>query len=205
MICKTCNIEKKECEFYFHSVHNTYTHSCKQCTNEKRKEKYKAKRGDKFDYTRSTNKRKKCSKCEQVLELNRENFPYANNSYYKICRNCSNIKRIAPRINIPEIKAEIQPPQKIIYQSRSSDLKKGLVFDLSKEFVENSLEKACTYCGFPSTGLDRIDNTKGHSEDNCVPCCKECNVSRNNSFTQEEMIIIGKAIREVKLKRTLNT
>lgn len=34
----------------------------------------------------------------------------------------------------------------------------------------------CTYCELEvSEGLDRRDNTRGHSSDNVVPCCAVCN------------------------------
>ena len=33
---------------------------------------------------------------------------------------------------------------------------------------------------FVYNGLDRIDNTLPHNYDNCVPCCKECNMSKRN-------------------------
>ena len=34
----------------------------------------------------------------------------------------------------------------------------------------------CFYCGIlPSHGLDRIDNSLGHTQDNVRPCCEKCN------------------------------
>ena len=73
--------------------------------------------------------------------------------------------------------------------------KRGLKWDLSDEKVKELISKPCYYCGtlpsshslnftrkfngdFPSNGLDRIDNTKGYSEDNVVPCCKLCNQAK---------------------------
>jgi hypothetical protein len=38
------------------------------------------------------------------------------------------------------------------------------------------MQEPCYYCGIPdSCGLDRRDNTRGHSKDNVVPCCEKCN------------------------------
>jgi len=38
------------------------------------------------------------------------------------------------------------------------------------------MRQDCYYCSAPSShGLDRRDNTKGHSKDNVVPCCEKCN------------------------------
>lgn len=52
-----------------------------------------------------------------------------------------------------------------------------------------------------SYNLDRTDNSEGYTKDNCVVCCKECNNAKNNFFTYDEMIIIGRAIKEVRQKR----
>ena len=49
--------------------------------------------------------------------------------------------------------------------------------------------------------LRRIDNTKGHTKENCVPCCIECNIARGNNFTYEEMKRLGKTIKEIKTLR----
>jgi hypothetical protein len=35
-------------------------------------------------------------------------------------------------------------------------------------------------CRFVYNGLDRVNNDLPHSKDNCVPCCKECNLSKRN-------------------------
>ena len=49
--------------------------------------------------------------------------------------------------------------------------------------------------------IDRIDNNKGHEINNVVPCCYECNVARGNNFSFEEMKLLGKTIKLIKLKR----
>lgn len=83
------------------------------------------------------------------------------------------------------------------------DVKKGLEFDISKDYmIDIMLHGHCHYCGTTKKlGLDRIDNTKGHTMDNVVPCCYECNVVRNNSFTIDEMQLLGKTIRQIRLNR----
>lgn len=68
--------------------------------------------------------------------------------------------------------------------------------------INNIISKPCVYCGDTyRIGADRIDNTKGHTKDNVVPCCYECNCARNSNFSFEEMKIIGKAISNVKSLR----
>lgn len=49
--------------------------------------------------------------------------------------------------------------------------------------------------------IDRKDSEKGYSKENCVVCCKICNWSKNNLFTHEEFIEIGKAIKLVLSRR----
>lgn len=53
---------------------------------------------------------------------------------------------------------------------------------LSEEWIiSNILTKTCHYCGetdWMKLGCDRIDNSKPHTQDNCVPCCFECNRKR---------------------------
>jgi len=81
------------------------------------------------------------------------------------------------------------------------DKKKGLENNITQHDILKILDTPCTYCGFPSTGFDRINNNLGHILENCVPCCRECNTARMDNFTYEEMKVLGKAIREVKLLR----
>jgi len=74
-----------------------------------------------------------------------------------------------------------------------------------EEFCEMS-QLNCYYCGaepsnemkyikrkmdegkedsFIYNGLDRFDNSKPHTKENCVPCCKYCNISKNNLTAKE--------------------
>lgn len=50
-------------------------------------------------------------------------------------------------------------------------------------------------------GADRIDNTKGHTIENLLPCCGRCNGVRGNRWTVEVMReILGPAIIEADTK-----
>lgn len=86
---------------------------------------------------------------------------------------------------------------------KKADSKRGFVTDLTKHDILSVKSEFCVYCGFPATGFDRVDNSRGHTKDNCVPCCLECNVARMDNFSFEEMKIIGEAIREVKSGRVI--
>lgn len=72
-------------------------------------------------------------------------------------------------------------------------------FNLDRDwFVKNILKSQCIYCGSKEKlGCDRIDNSKGHTYDNVVPCCYICNCARNNNFSFDEMKILGKTIKKI--------
>lgn len=93
---------------------------------------------------------------------------------------------------------------KMLSSYRIIDQKNGYeLCDMSIDWMlENIISKPCHYCGDTRRiGCDRIDNTKGHTKDNVVPCCIECNSARNNYFTYDEMRRLGKTIAEIKKAR----
>lgn len=52
---------------------------------------------------------------------------------------------------------------------------------LSAEWIVNNIfsGQVCTHCGesdWRKLGVNRIDNSKPHTPDNCEPCCYRCNV-----------------------------
>lgn len=64
-----------------------------------------------------------------------------------------------------------------------------------KEMIE--LQPHCFYCGetdFLKLGLDRIDNSKPHTIDNCVVCCLDCNNHRQKIPFKEFCIKKGVTI-----------
>lgn len=56
----------------------------------------------------------------------------------------------------------------------SNRMKKGTI---SKDWFDK--------CWWTYNGLDRIDSSKPHTEDNIVPCCKFCNQAKNDMTTEE--------------------
>jgi len=96
--------------------------------------------------------------------------------------------------------------KKLLKSYRQRDAKNGYEFNLTEDWVkENITGKPCYYCGISESqeGVERLDNDKGHTTDNCVPCCRVCNVVRSNIFTVEEMKEIGKVIFKLKQKREI--
>lgn len=83
--------------------------------------------------------------------------------------------------------------------------KRNYKFEITKEDFKNLIYRNCHYCNSePSnyfyiksknrqtyenlvyySGIDRIDNNKGYIINNCVPCCKICNIMKS-SLSQKE-------------------
>ena len=82
---------------------------------------------------------------------------------------------------------------------RSSDRKTGRDNDLTHEFIAAEIEKGCRYCGESKIRmtLDRIDNDKGHTQDNVVPACIRCNYTRKN-MPYEAWLVVAKGMREAR-------
>lgn len=74
--------------------------------------------------------------------------------------------------------------------------KRSLEYTLTNEEFENLTKQNCYYCGNPPlrerkngeyangsyiyNGIDRVDNSKGYTLDNCVSCCFECNMRKKS-------------------------
>lgn len=79
---------------------------------------------------------------------------------------------------------------------RHNAKKRGRDFLLTREEFTAVTQQPCLYCGaLPSqqslcnarehtrytyNGLDRVDNGKGYTPDNVVPCCKTCNLMKRD-------------------------
>ena len=68
-------------------------------------------------------------------------------------------------------------------------------------------DKPCYYCGgkLPETsrGLDRVDNSKGYTLDNVLPCCGGCNTLRSDVLSVEETKEVVKLLKQLRSKEDL--
>jgi hypothetical protein len=68
---------------------------------------------------------------------------------------------------------------------------RNLIFDLTEQEFTNITTSPCSYCGAPPSprsisegrfylcnGIDRVDNARGYTTDNVVPCCSACNTAK---------------------------
>ena len=86
---------------------------------------------------------------------------------------------------------------------------RGMMTMSYEEFLVFTAVPECHYCGVAIvwnqhniTGrvtcrynLDRKDNEVGYTKENCVVCCKECNIVKGDRFTYEQFLQIGAVIR----------
>jgi hypothetical protein len=76
----------------------------------------------------------------------------------------------------------------------------GRVWEIPIEKFKELVVKDCFYCGVPPAnvwrekrsnfkynGLDRVDNSKGYTLDNVVPCCGHCNMTKRER-TMEQFV-----------------
>lgn len=53
---------------------------------------------------------------------------------------------------------------------------RNIPFNLTLEQINDLCSKPCFYCNKERClGIDRLNNSKEYSIDNCVPCCGSCN------------------------------
>lgn len=81
------------------------------------------------------------------------------------------------------------------YYYKASAKKRNLEFALNKEQFFNLTQKNCHYCAAPPSnkmsdkncngefiynGIDRVDNNLGYFIENCIACCKTCNIAKRD-------------------------
>jgi len=94
----------------------------------------------------------------------------------------------------------------------SNARKRNISFDISFEQFLDLAKQNCYYCGsapsnkyssranngdFIYQGIDRKDNTKGYTVENCVSCCKICNRAKDTMTYQEFIEWINKVHKKV--------
>lgn len=78
-------------------------------------------------------------------------------------------------------------------QYRNGSRVRSLSFLLSKEEFSSLVTGNCFYCGKPPSaleayssipgffnGIDRVDSSLGYFKENCVPCCRTCNIAKSD-------------------------
>ena len=92
----------------------------------------------------------------------------------------------------------------IFNQYRTTARNRGLIFELDWESMREIILQPCFYCNeskvnsykirgresegeFLYNGIDRVDNLKGYTKENSVPCCRMCNFMKRD-FNQDDFL-----------------
>jgi hypothetical protein len=118
-------------------------------------------------------------------ELYHDEEKEKNIRYCDIERGCMNV--------VVEGKAScnmcLADPHKKYSSYVSGSNKRGYKMELTKEQFTELIKTPCYYCDYyvenSTIGVDRYDNTKDYTIENCVPCCKWCNRMKLNQPTEE--------------------
>ncbi len=132
---------------------------------------------------------------QQILKKNRKNYQ-TNKEKWKATRELYYIKNKSFCRNLQkDYYYSLEGRAKhLLHSYRSNDIKyKRGDCTLDEDFIINNIfSKPCIYCGeteWKKLGCDRIDNSKPHTPDNVVPCCKKCNLERQK---QEQSLFLLK-------------
>ncbi len=87
---------------------------------------------------------------------------------------------------------------------KSKDLKYGRETTIAREWiVDHIFSSSCIYCGesdWHKLGCDRKDNSIGHTPENCVPCCSDCNNKRKrkefHQYIGSQWTVLGRLRQE---------
>lgn len=126
----------------------------------------------------------------KVIEFDKKigNFLYWN-CVCVVCGEVKSIKSTTLRGKKPPV-CEVQKPTSGKYrQYIDSAALRGHYFALTEGEFTQLTESKCTYCGGVSgngkVGVDRKDNSKGYTVENCLPCCWRCNQAKGTTTLLE--------------------
>ncbi len=128
------------------------------------------------------------------------------NGETKTCKNCRDAFKIADEkrdkvhVNNND-RINYNKPQTKYKEYKDRCLEKNIVFELTLDKFTNLIFDKCYYCGTKDNinnkhnieginGIDRMIPRLGYVEENCVPCCKMCNIIKNKHHTDNFLKII---------------
>lgn len=112
-----------------------------------------------------------------------------------VCKAC--IRREKKRLywHRPEVK--LNTDIRIAKYKRDAK-RRNKLFELDDITATMLITRPCVYCGFINlsdklNGIDRVDNEKDYTKDNCVSCCDSCNFGKGKK-TEEEFIAMCRRV-----------
>jgi hypothetical protein len=142
------------------------------------------------------NRFKICIKCKKQRDLTWfAKHPTTKDKLQQWCKKCINEKT---KEYFRTLKGQFSAAKSIAKFRKLS-------FDLEFDQYVELRSKRCFYCADELSptggGLDRLDNLKGYTLSNVVPCCTVCNYIKRDWFTVQEMKKLGRVIKLIKASR----
>ena len=79
-----------------------------------------------------------------------------------------------------------QTPKHRLERYKFNAKKRGYGWALKDTTVYELFKQPCHYCGITDKiGIDRVDNSKGYTIENAVPCCSPCNKMKGTMLVEE--------------------
>jgi len=128
-----------------------------------------------------------CKTCYQTLyrTVNKEYADTYNDKYRELNRTKIN--------NQKKIYKNTLSGKYVMYKGNAK--RRKVKFDLTLEQFNQFWKKPCYYTGIgiKTIGIDRLDNNKGYTVGNCVPCCEQVNMMKGK-MSKKNFIKICKII-----------
>lgn len=139
-----------------------------------------------------------CTVCHRLLQIRSDGLISSRVG----CNKCMGVWR---KHNFEEKHKDLLPKdirnKYIHFKCNARRKNRNIKFELTKEQVQVLCESPCFYCGKERClGIDRKDNHKDYTNDNCVPCCGFCNRMKMdhdvNEFYLQVINIYNKLLKE---------
>ena len=91
------------------------------------------------------------------------------------------------RKRVPEDEKRLNAMRR--YYKRNAKLRTTVEWGLTKDEFDTIVKLPCKYCGYfdnkKFSGIDRVDNNRGYTIENSVPCCRWCNAAKMDRTLSE--------------------
>jgi len=177
------------------SLDKKYCINCRIAEQTKENKLNKIKREKAIEYNNNNNNNKMCKDCNKIVD--------SNNLKNKKCLDCYETYNICQQHRNPK-----DPLLRKLCDYKNSANNRNITWNLTDDEAKAYFQNKCHYCnklgGY--NGIDRIDSDKDYSKDNCVSCCKFCNIMKYtyniNKFLQMITYLLSV---NLKIDKKINT
>ena len=121
---------------------------------------------------------------------------------------CLRLERLRDAIMLPKNQAL---KSLTVNAAKANAIRNGREWNIPEEIAIELMLENCFYCGgepegnmkgkFRYNGLDRVDNSKGYTLDNVVPCCMHCNRAKRTRSLDEFLSWVERVYQHSVLER----